>query len=152
MNEDLLFLLRMYEMIHDGDKHKAVEDVESYVKGNLYIMSPAQFLNVKKIPKSERDKAYEEFAGLKEKQCFALQWTDGVSVRNHGVFRTAEAAIDSINVWWELNKFKPKYVRTWEKNGVTTIDYGLHEAFYKITKISRNNFIEKMIGDINNGK
>ncbi|WP_227276811.1 hypothetical protein [Vagococcus fluvialis] len=153
MNEDLIFLLRMYEVINNGDKLKAVEDMEGYVTGNLYIMSPPQFLNVKKIPKSERDKTYEEFAGMKEEVCFSLQWTDGSSTRDHGVFRTKEQAMDSINVWWELNKFKPKYVRTWDKNGVTTVDYGFHDMFYHIKEISYSNFGERMaFGGINIGK
>lgn len=54
----------------------------------------------------------------------------------HDVFDTYEEAMDSIYEWWEANNFKPPYTRRWTENGVTTIDYGLHDMFYYIREIS----------------
>lgn len=71
---------------------------------------------------------------------YALQWEDTVNhtVTSHGVFPSADLAIKSIRLWWGLNDFNPIYVRMWEVEGVTTVDYGSHVYFYKITRVTKD--------------
>lgn len=71
---------------------------------------------------------------------YALQWTDGEQLKNHGLFKSVNQAIESIFLWWYLNNFEPFYIRQWTKGNVTTIDYGSHTQFYLITKINQENF------------
>lgn len=80
-----------------------------------------------------------------EKTYFALQYVDyeGESITNHGIYQTKDSASQAIFDWWDLNEFKPKYIRSFtDNNGDYTIDYGLHYAFYKIKKIKKENFYE----------
>ena len=85
---------------------------------------------------------YDRKFKVEAKSKYALQWTDGHITKNHGIFKSIEDAYDSIAMWWDLNDFKPNYVRKWTINGVTTIDYGMHHMFYKITEIDKDNFAE----------
>lgn len=75
---------------------------------------------------------------------YALQWTDGEQLKNHGLFKSVDQAIESIFLWWNLNDFEPLYIRQWKKDDVTNIDYGSHTQFYLITKIDRDNFGDVM--------
>lgn len=80
-----------------------------------------------------------------ENELFSLQWKKGeTSIDNLGIYRSIDQALVAINDWWQLNDFKPKYIRQWTNGNVTTIDYGLHESFYKITKVDKSNFPEVM--------
>lgn len=79
-----------------------------------------------------------------KKKIYCLQWTDGEKTTNHGVFSSLDHAINSIHLWWELNDYTPSYARGWFKDGVTTIDYGLHHCFYKIKEVTKENFEEVM--------
>lgn len=85
---------------------------------------------------------------MNSEEFYALQWTDGSEVKNHGIYRTHDEAYDGVTMWWKLNNYTPHYVRVWTAHNVTTIDYGLHEAFYKITKINQENFIEVMFENL----
>lgn len=83
---------------------------------------------------------YWEFAQKEEKIStiikYQVEWKHHqADIHNkHGVFDTFEEAIDSIYEWWETNNFTPPYIRRWTKDGVTTIDYGLHDMFYYIVE------------------
>lgn len=77
---------------------------------------------------------------------FALQWKNNLTdeLENHGLFPTVSEAMESIESWWKLNGFTPSYTRTWEKNGVTTVDYGSHFYFYKVTEVTQENYASIM--------
>lgn len=67
---------------------------------------------------------------------YQVEWkNDRTKEHNkHGVFDTFDEAMDSIYDWWELNNFKPPYIRRWTEDGITTIDYGFHHMFYYIVE------------------
>lgn len=69
---------------------------------------------------------------------YQVEWKNDITKEHnkHGVFDTFEEAMDSIYEWWEENNFNPPYIRRWTKDGVTTIDYGLHDMFYYIVECS----------------
>ena len=76
---------------------------------------------------------------------YALQWENKIvdKVENHGIYRTENDAINAVFDWWELNDFKPYYIRKfYRKDGVEVLDYGSHDFFYLITKINKDNFGE----------
>ncbi|EBF5746887.1 hypothetical protein FHZ98_13900 [Listeria monocytogenes] len=54
----------------------------------------------------------------------------------HGKYATFEEALQSIFEWWELNEYKPYYVRHWTREGRTIVDYGPHHMFYYICEVS----------------
>ena len=84
---------------------------------------------------------------MENNDIYCLQWQNaGVETKNHGLYTSKEEAFNSILAWWRLNEFDPGYWRAWEKDGVTTIDYGLHYAFYRITKVNKENYGEVMFG------
>lgn len=76
---------------------------------------------------------------------YALQYHDNIKneITNHGIFQTEQDAYDSILAWWELNSFKPNYVRSFSSDEkVSVIDYGFHHYFYKIFEITQENFYD----------
>lgn len=77
---------------------------------------------------------------MEDKHCYALQWKGSSTLSNHGIFATEKDAFESIAMWWNLNDFSPEYVRHWHKDNRMIIDYGLHDCFYYIIKIDRENF------------
>lgn len=67
---------------------------------------------------------------------YQVRWeTHGSEPKLHGIYNSLDEAVESINHWWDLNDFTPPYVRMWTKGRTTTIDYGLHEAFYRIVEL-----------------
>ena len=75
------------------------------------------------------------------KSLYEVRWVvnNSNTVKHHGVFETYEEAYLSITHWWELNNFKPPYVRSWcTDEKVTKIDYGHHDFFYHIVEIPIN--------------
>lgn len=87
---------------------------------------------------------------MENKEIYCLQWDNkaGKELKNHGLYTSKEEAFNSILAWWDLNDFKPNYWRVWEKDEVTTVDYGLHYAFYRIKKVDKSNYGEIMFGGI----
>lgn len=83
-------------------------------------------------------KEYVVTSGGNDEIKYQVEWkNDRTKEHNkHGVFNTFEEAMDSIYDWWEANEFTPPYIRRWTKDGVTTIDYGLHNMFYYIVECS----------------
>lgn len=81
-----------------------------------------------------------------ETKKFLLQYKDINGHKNHGIFRSTEDAFNAIQDWWELNAFKPSYVRvlTHEETGGEAIDYGNYSAFYYIIPIDKDHFLEVM--------
>lgn len=73
-------------------------------------------------------------------EMYYLQWQSKYRVDNLGIYSSEEDALQAVYNWWELNDFKPHYIRTWNKDGVLTVDYGFHTYFYKITRIDKHNF------------
>lgn len=73
------------------------------------------------------------------KEYYMLLWKrNGETEGSHGIFETENDAIKSIYAWWDLNDFKPFYVRMWEDtSGDLKVDYGLHNCFYVIKKVSK---------------
>lgn len=53
----------------------------------------------------------------------------------HGKYATFEEALQSIYDWWELNEYKPHYLRYWTRKGRTIVDYSSHHMFYYIYAI-----------------
>ena len=54
----------------------------------------------------------------------------------HDTYDTKEEAFKSILNWWEVHKYKPRYIREWKEGKVTIIDYGLHYSFYYIKEVT----------------
>lgn len=75
---------------------------------------------------------------------YALQWENQIigKVENHGIYMTEKDAFNAVIDWWELNDFKPYYIRKFYRDGVEVLDYGSHDFFYLITKINKDNFKE----------
>lgn len=73
------------------------------------------------------------------KDYYMLLWQkDGETKGSHGIFQTEDDAIKSIYAWWDINNFKPFYVRMWQDtSGDLKVDYGLHNCFYVIKKVNR---------------
>lgn len=72
------------------------------------------------------------------KSLYEVRWVvnNSNTVKHHGTFETYEEAYLSITHWWELNNFKPPYVRSWcTDEKVAKIDYGFHDFFYHIVEI-----------------
>ena len=44
---------------------------------------------------------------------YALQWENQIigKVENHGIYMTEKDAFNAVIDWWELNDFKPYYIR-----------------------------------------
>ncbi|EAF0385101.1 hypothetical protein IQ407_002466 [Listeria monocytogenes] len=65
---------------------------------------------------------------------YEVHWehTQTKEYNTHGKYATFEEALQSICDWWELNKYKPHYVRYWTRKGRTIVDYGSHHMFYYI--------------------
>ncbi|HAC1029142.1 TPA_asm: hypothetical protein GY053_06975 [Listeria monocytogenes] len=68
---------------------------------------------------------------------YEVHWehTQTKEYNTHGKYATFEEALQSIYDWWELNKYKPHYVRYWTREGRTVVDYGSHYMFYYIYEI-----------------
>lgn len=81
-----------------------------------------------------------------EKTVFALQWENTLTneLENHGLYQTESEAMEAIRAWWNLNGVIPGYVRTWRKEGVTTVGYGSHFYFYKIKEVNQENYAKVM--------
>lgn len=77
---------------------------------------------------------------MEDKKVYALQWKNGSTLSNHGIFSSKEAAMESIEMWWKLNNFSPNYVKYWNNGNTRVVDYGLHHSFYHITEINQSNF------------
>lgn len=72
---------------------------------------------------------------------YLVQWKNGEEFTNHGFFRTSQQAFESIQDWWELNNFKPNYVRILGSDDtVKAIDYGSYTSFYYIVPVTEENF------------
>ncbi|ASB97372.1 TPA: hypothetical protein SUY24_001964 [Streptococcus equi subsp. equi] len=65
---------------------------------------------------------------------FRLSWEiNGQTVEVIGDYKTLKAAYDSIKVHVkDRDKFASPYYRIWQKGAVHFVDYGKHNAFYKI--------------------
>lgn len=77
------------------------------------------------------------------KKYYALQYQTPDEIKNHGVYKSQEDALGAIDVWWDLNDFKPLYTRILGDNDLV-IDYGLYDCFYLIKEVTRNTFEDRM--------
>lgn len=83
------------------------------------------------------------------KLMYLLQYVDVNGHKNHGIFRSTDDAYHAIEDWWELNDFKPPYVRVMGGEGtVTAIDYGSYDNFYYIIPINKDHFHEVMMNGV----
>lgn len=72
---------------------------------------------------------------------YLVQWKNGENFTNHGFFRTSEQAFESIQDRWELNSFKPNYVRILGGDDtIKAIDYGSYTSFYYIIPVTEDTF------------
>ncbi|HEO7896645.1 hypothetical protein V2H07_01165 [Streptococcus agalactiae] len=71
---------------------------------------------------------------------FRLSWEiNGKIAEVVGDYKTLKAAYDSIKVHIkDRDKFASPYYRMWQKGNVFTVDYGKHNAFYKIEERRQN--------------
>jgi len=83
------------------------------------------------------------------KKYYALQYQTPEEVKNHGIYRSPEDALDAIYDWWRLNEFKPPYTRVLGDNDMV-VDYGLYDCFYLIKEITKDNFEDRMFNNVTN--
>ena len=80
---------------------------------------------------------------------YLVQWKNGEEFTNHGFFRTSQQAFESIQDWWELNSFKPNYVRILGSDDtIKAIDYGSYTSFYYIIPVTEESFGDFLINGI----
>lgn len=84
------------------------------------------------------------------KTYYLVQWKLRDNFENHGFFPSAEEAFDSIRAWWDLNDFKPPYIRSiTNERGFQAIDYGSHVSFYYIIPVTKETYAEYLYHGIN---
>ena len=49
-----------------------------------------------------------------------------------GTYNTPDECLEIVYQWWDMNNFKPNYIRQWYSNNALIIDYGNQTGFYEI--------------------